>query len=151
MIIAVLVVWEVEMAINKEIKMVSVRDGLMATGGAVDMSKLVTPARVGRGTVGGVLIGHSQDVFIDMPVMGVVQVAVVKVIRMALMGDHRVTTRRAMDMIMGLMDRVVAHGESPYFWSTVFRPESFRSVSANSYSRASVSSQPMQASVMETP
>ena len=92
MIIAMVAVGMVKPAANQIVDMVSVWDSLVAAAWTVAVR---TTAGVMIAAV-GVLIADLDDVLVNMPIVGMMQMAIVKVIDVVSMADRCVSTVRAM-------------------------------------------------------
>ena len=92
MIIAMVAVGMVKPAANQIVDMVSVWDSLVAAAWTVAVR---TTAGVMVAAV-GVLIADLDDVLVNMPIVGMMQMAIVKVIDVVSMADRRMSTVRAM-------------------------------------------------------
>lgn len=92
MIIAMVAVGMVKPAANQIVDMVSVWDSLVAAAWTVAVR---TTAGV-MGAAVGVLIADLDDVLVNMPIVGMMQMAIVKVIDVVSMADGCVSTVRAM-------------------------------------------------------
>ena len=92
MIIAMVAVGMVKPAANQIVDMVSVWDSLVAAAWTVAVR---TTAGVMVAAV-GVLIADLDDVLVNMPIVGMMQMAIVKVIDVVSMADGCVSTVRAM-------------------------------------------------------
>ncbi len=84
-------------AVYQVVEMVAVRHGLVAAAGTV----LVTVATVLRSAAHGVQIADLDHVLIDMPLMGMNQMAILKVIDMVPVADREMAAVRAMPMGYG--------------------------------------------------
>ena len=103
-----------------------------------------------RGCTGcRVLIGNRKHVFIDMIVMGMVHVSIVQKVGMAVVVDLGMAAGVMVFMNVRGMRRVTHQGLL-YVVPTCIGA-CLANVSASSYNNVSVSSHPMQASVIETP
>ena len=110
-------VWMVQVAVNEEIDMVSVRDRFVAAAAVVNVPGWVSATLVRRSTGSRVDTPDRQHVFFDCPTgFRVVQVAVVQVIDMAVVLDSRVPTAGAVLMRVAGMSVRRAHGNSSFVW-----------------------------------
>jgi hypothetical protein len=95
-IVAVTAVWMVQLAIHKVINMVAVRYGFMAAVEAVRVGLPIDAAVVARRTFVRVHHGNLNLMVVDMIAVDVMQMAIVKVIGVAVMSHGRVPTVWAM-------------------------------------------------------
>jgi hypothetical protein len=102
-VVAVVAVGVVQVAAYQVIDVVAVRHRFVATAGAVAVPLLVLAAVVGRGAGRGVLGADRNVMFLHSARLGVVQVAVVQVIDVALVADARVPAARAVLVVMPRM------------------------------------------------
>lgn len=114
-IIAMSIVGMVQSAVHEIADMASVRDSLVPASGAMDMVWLVTETVFGHGrAVFRVLVGHFDDMLVHMIFMGMVKMAIVKIIDMITMANGRMAATGAVDMRMVLVLRIRAsHRCSP--------------------------------------
>jgi hypothetical protein len=101
----------VKLTIDQVIRVVAMRNGLMAAVGAVLMTRGVRPAEA-RGAVRRVLAAHRQAVLVHVVLVRVVQMAVVQVIRVPLVKNRRVSAIRTMLVRMSFV-RLVRHACPP--------------------------------------
>ncbi len=99
-IIAMPVMRIVEVITHQVVDMIAMRYGLVAAAGSVQMSLLMLGAFVPMRAVLWICRRYAYDVFIDMVVVVIVQMAVVQIIDVIVMHDARVTALRAMRMSM---------------------------------------------------
>ena len=92
MIIAMVVVGMVKPATNQIVDMVSVWHSLVAAAWAVAV--LITAGVMGAAV--GVLIANLDEVLVNMPIVGMMQTAIMKVIDVVSMADRGMSTVRAM-------------------------------------------------------
>ena len=104
MIIAMVAVGMVKPAANQIVDMVSVWDSLVAAAWTVAVR---TTAGVMVAAV-GVLIADLDDVLVNMPIVGMMQMAIVKVIDVVSMADRRVSTVRAMLVCGGACHELIS-------------------------------------------
>jgi hypothetical protein len=107
-IIAVVAVRMMEPAVHEVIGVITVRDSLMSAARTVNMPALVRGGRLATIRIGGV---HRQRVLVVMPVMRVMQMAVVQEINMAVVLDGGVTATGSVLVIVirvGVM--MLGHG-----------------------------------------
>lgn len=99
-IIAMSVMRIVEVITHQVVDMIAMRYSLVAAAGSMQMSLLMLGAFVPRRAVLWVGNRYAYDVFIDMVVVMIVQVAVVQIIDVIVMHDACMTALRAMRMSM---------------------------------------------------
>lgn len=114
-VIAVVAVGVVQVAIDQIVDMVTVGHSFVAAAWAVNVAWLVAVANVCRGTGGWVGGTHSDHVFVHMVTVGVVQMAVVQVVHMAIVTHSGVAA--AWTVLVGVVGvglaSAVAHGDTP--------------------------------------
>ena len=86
----------VQMAVHKVINVVSMGHCLMATGRPVNMRLLMSRAVMAWSAFLRIHRVHLNAVFVYMPIMRMVQVSIVKIVRVAIVLYSRVTTIWAM-------------------------------------------------------
>jgi hypothetical protein len=122
MVVAVCAVGMVEMAVHQIVDMVAVGHRLMAAARSVPVLTVMAAAiMIGRAPF-GVAPSDLDRVFVDMPLMGMMEVPVVKVVDMIAMLDGDMPAVRPVGMGMILMDPmvVVGHDCSPFScWDSV--------------------------------
>jgi hypothetical protein len=99
----------VQVAIDQIIDMVAVRHGLVAATGAVPVVLRMLAAIVsGRAAlrIGG---AHGDGVLVEMIFVGVMKMAVMKIVDVALVSDRRMTATRTVLVRMVAMDVVRCH------------------------------------------
>ena len=107
-VIAVVAVGMMEPAVHEVIGVITVRDGFMAAARTMNMPTLVCGGRLATIRIGGI---HRQRVLVVMPVMRVMQMAVVQEINVAVVLDGGVTAAGPVLMIVirvGVM--MLGHG-----------------------------------------
>lgn len=109
MVVAVPVVGVMEMAVDEVVDMVAVRDRLVPAALAVHVVGAVTVARVAARAGGGMVAVDRDDVFVDVILVGMVEMAVVEVVDVAVVLDGDVAAARAVLVRMTGVDRVIAH------------------------------------------
>jgi hypothetical protein len=100
MIIAMIAMGVVQVAVDQVVDMIAMGHGFVAAAVTVNMVDVVTGAVVLWGAGVGVGLVYGEGVFVDMPVVGVMQVAVVQVIHVIIMLDGGVAAVRAVLMIV---------------------------------------------------
>ncbi|MBL8922437.1 MAG: hypothetical protein JNJ54_26535 [Myxococcaceae bacterium] len=100
MIVAVGAVRVMQVPPDEEVDVVSVRDRLVSAASAVDVALLVSRALVRGGARRGVPAVHLDHALIDVPGVGVVQVALVEVIDVIAVADGRVPAPWAVDVLV---------------------------------------------------
>jgi hypothetical protein len=99
----------VEVAVDKVIDVVAVRDGRMPAARPVHVATLVALARVAASTRCWVIRVDGDHALIDVASMLVVEVAVVEVVDVAVVKHGAMSAVGAMHVIVPLVDRVGAH------------------------------------------
>ncbi len=109
-VVAVPLVWVMQVTIHQVVHVVPVRDGFVAAIGAVHMLRIVAFARVPLGAISRVCGAYLELVLVDVTVMRVVQVAVMQKVGMAVMLDGDVAA--VVVVLMGVIrvGDVLAHG-----------------------------------------
>jgi hypothetical protein len=105
-VVAVVAVRVVEVAVDEVIGVVTVRQSLMAAAGAVGVVLGVAGTAVLGRAVGRVGPTNFQGVLLDLPPGGVVQVAVMDVIHVAVVLDGGVAAAGAVLMIVVVVVRM---------------------------------------------
>jgi hypothetical protein len=98
-----------QVAGDQVIHVIAMRNRGVAAVGAMDMCGIMAGASVVGGALIGVGGGHGDDVFVHVPGVGVMQMAVVQVIHMVVVADGEVAAIGAMLMRMVSVDVAVAH------------------------------------------
>lgn len=112
MVVAVVAVRMVQMPVHQIVGVVSVRYCGVPAVRAVAMTGVVLTAVVVRRAVGWVPGTDRQPVFVHVSVVRVMEVAVVKIVDMAVVPDRRVSAARTVLMVVSLVD-VVRHENLP--------------------------------------
>ena len=105
MVIAVSVVRVMKVAIHEIVQVISVGHALMTSAWPVNMFGLMRGAVMLGSTSVRVFFSDSDRVVVDMVSVYVMQVAVVKIVSMAIVLYSRVATRRAVGVRMSFMFR----------------------------------------------
>ena len=90
MIIAVITMRMVEAAVDEIVEMVAMRHRFMSAVRTVDMRAVNL-----RRALLGIFRAHRDDMFVHVILVHMVEMAIVKIIHMAVMADGRVTASRA--------------------------------------------------------
>jgi len=122
-IIAVIAMREVQTAIDKVANMIAVRDGFMATAGAVNVTFFVTLAPVFWCAPYGVRVADLDDVLIDVIFVHVVKVAVMQIVHMSVVPDGDMATPRPVLMVVS---RVMGVGTFRHGYLRVSAPGDYR-------------------------
>ena len=110
MVVAVRAVRMVEMAVHQIVDMVAMGHRLMAAARSVPVLTVMAAAiMIGRAPF-GVAPADIDRVFVDMPLMGMMEVSVVQVVDMIAMLDGDMPAIRPVGMRMVLMDPMVVVG-----------------------------------------
>ncbi len=117
MVVTVAAVRMMEVAVHQVVHVVAVRNLRMAAFRAVNMRVRVRAAVVLRRAGSGVARRDTQDVLIDVIAMNVVQVAIVEIIRVAVVSDGDMAAPRLVLMPVSFMRHAVAlcHLRHPSF------------------------------------
>ncbi len=110
MVVAVAVARVMQMPVDHEVDVVSVRKRVMSAANAMFVVDRVSTARVRRRTGVGVRLAYRDGVLVDVAFVGVMKVAVVSIVLVPSMADHRVTATGAVGVRMNLVRLVRAHG-----------------------------------------
>jgi len=108
MIITVITMRMMQVAIHKVINVIAVRNSLVSAVLAMNMSRLMPTASMLRCTYRRIGDAYLQHMLIHMITMRMMQVAIVKVIGVAVMFDCSVTTASVVLMVVFFMDLVLA-------------------------------------------
>lgn len=115
MVIAVVAVGVVQVAIDQIVDMVTVGHGFVTAARTVNVAWLVAVANVCGGTGGWVGGAHSDDVLVHMVTVGVVQMAVVQIVYMAIVTHSGVAA--AWTVLVGVVGvglaSAITHGDTP--------------------------------------
>jgi hypothetical protein len=103
MIITVPPMRMMQMIIHEIIDMITMGHRLVPAAGAVCVASFVLAAAVLRRTRGGVRGAHVQVVLLDAVALLMMQVSIVKVVRVAVVGDGGMAAPRAMMVRVSLM------------------------------------------------
>ena len=99
-VVAVAVVGVVQMAVHQIVHMVAVGHGRVAAAGAVHMVGGVAAAFVAVAAAVRIAGRHLNAVLVHVVAVGVVQMAIVQIVQMAVVFHRRVATAGAVDMVM---------------------------------------------------
>ncbi len=115
MVIAMAVMGMMKMVIDQVVDMFAVRHGFMSAPGAMRVLLGMSLALMFRSAIFGIGIRYTDYMFVDMVIMGMVQVAIVQIIDMTIMHDARVSTFRAvrMNMVFVMWQSTIGHLHSP--------------------------------------
>jgi hypothetical protein len=105
----------VQMSIDQVVGMVAMRHRFVSAARAMPMRRIVPAAAVVRRAAVGIRCAHFDDVFVDVIPVRMVEMAVVKVIDVALMADRNMTAARLVDMRMVGVNGVIVRGHSLSF------------------------------------
>lgn len=115
MVIAVAVVWMMKMAGNQVIGMIAVRHRFVSAARSVHVGVVVTGAGVAGRAIGGIGGIDGNGVLVVMVLVGAMQMAVVKVIDVAVVKDGCVAAAGAVSMVVTFVS-VVRHVPLPRCW-----------------------------------
>ncbi len=113
MVVAVRVMGKVQVAGHKIVDVVSMWNSLVAAARTVAMSRLVSLAGMPRGAGGGIFFGDSKDMFIDVVLMDMVEMAIVQVVGMTVMRNRLVAAAWSVTVGMMGMSGMCAHRGTP--------------------------------------
>lgn len=109
-VVAVTVVWMVQVPVHQVVRVARVRHRGVATAIPVDVSAVVGAARMVWGTAGWVGVALGELMAVRVPVVGVVQVPVVKVVHVVLVNDRGMSAARSVRV--GMLVVSLVHDES---------------------------------------
>jgi hypothetical protein len=111
MVVAVISVRMVQMTSDQVVDVITVRNRLVATIGAVLVSSAMLPAVVLRGAAFGVDVADLENVLVDVITVRVMQMTVVQVVEMIVVLDRSMAAGRPVLMIVAGVDGVlrIAH------------------------------------------
>jgi hypothetical protein len=113
MIVAMRTMREVQVPADHIVHMVAMWNGLVPTVRAMAMPGLMSIAGMCRGAGNGIFSGDGKDMFVDMVVMNMVEMAVVQVVGMALMRHSLVAAACGVTVGMMVMRSMGAHRGTP--------------------------------------
>jgi hypothetical protein len=99
-VVAVAVVGEVQVAIDEVAGVVAVGNGLVAAAGAMDVGGIVGCTGVAAGAGVGVSSGDFERAFVEVAVVGLVEMTVVEIVGMVAMLDGEVAAIRTVDVVV---------------------------------------------------
>ena len=111
MVVAVILVWMMQMALHQIVSVTTMRNRLMTTLRAVGMLCVVGAADV-RGRTGGRIrtaVGELMFVHMAVPTVNAVQMAVVEIVDVVVVLDGRMATAGAVTMRMRIVRLVIVH------------------------------------------
>lgn len=97
------------MAVDQIVNVIAVGNGLMAAAGAVDVSGVMRATGVLGGALGRVGGGEADRVFVDVAIVGMVQVAVVEIVDVIIVLDGGMTAASLMMVGMFGMNGAGGH------------------------------------------
>lgn len=95
---------------NEIVDMVAVRNGFMAAAGSVEVGGIVSAASVGGGASVGIRRGDGKNVLVDVVTVGLVEMAIMQVVDVAIMQDGGMAAAGAMLVWVGLVNFVIHDG-----------------------------------------
>jgi hypothetical protein len=113
-IVAVAAARVVQVAIDQIVRVVAMRNSLVPATGAVLVSRVVSAAAVTGGAVGGVRAADRDGVLVHVVAMGVMEAAVVEIVRVPVVLHGGVTAAVAVLVLVLLVDLVIAHVFLPF-------------------------------------
>jgi hypothetical protein len=103
-IVAVIAMRMMQMTLDAVVDVVAMRHRVMPAAGPMHMGRLMPGAAMVGGAAVGIGAGHFDHMFVDMPLMRVVQVAVMQVVDMPAMPDRLMAAARAVFVgMLGMM------------------------------------------------
>lgn len=108
MIVAVVAVGVVQVAVDQVVDVVAVGHGFVATPRTVHVVGGVTPARMRRRAAIGVRRVDGDGVFVDVIVVGMMEVTIVEVVDVTVVKDACVAAARTMDVLVVGVDGAIA-------------------------------------------
>lgn len=114
-IVAVAIVGVMKVAIDQVVDVIPMRHGLVTTAGSVDVRRIVAGTHVTAGASIRVGLVDRDHVLVDVVAVKVVEVPVMKVVRVSVVSQGRMPTLGSVDVGVVLMDFAVTHtGRVPY-------------------------------------
>ncbi len=101
---------EMQVAVDEVADVIAMRDRFVSAAGTMHMAGFVSGAFVGRRTADGIDVGYFDNVFVDVSVMHVMQVAIMQVIDVVAMTHRGVAAARTVGMVVIVMLGVCAFG-----------------------------------------
>ena len=114
MIVAVAVVWVVQVSVHQVVYVVAMGDGFVTAARPMDMVRIVPAAAVIRRACIRVGLRDGDRMLVDMAVVWVVQVSVMEVVDVPVMQDGLVAAVGPVDMVVCFMDLAVRHFLAPF-------------------------------------
>jgi len=105
----------VQVSVHQVVGMVAVRHRLVSTARPMPMRRIVSAAPVVRRAAGGIGCAHFDGMLVDVIVMRMMEMAIVKVIDVALMADRNMAAARLVDMRMVGVNGVIVRGHGLSF------------------------------------
>jgi hypothetical protein len=90
MVVAVPLIWMMQMAFDEIVGMTAVRDRLMSATGPMSVLSVMRSTRVSRGASGRIRATLGQAMFINVPLVGTVKMPLMQIIDVAFMFDRGV-------------------------------------------------------------
>ena len=109
MIVTMVAMRMVQVSFDEVVGVVAVRDGRMSAIVAVAMLGAMAAALVAGRAGGGVLLVDGEPVLVGVPLVGMVEVAVVEIVHVPFVDDRGVTAVGAVDVVVLCVRLVVAH------------------------------------------
>jgi hypothetical protein len=110
-IVAVVLVWMMQVALNQIVSVIAVRDRLVTASRTVGMLRVVGTAAVGGRTGGRIraAVGELMLVHMAVPTVDAVQMSIVEIVDMVIVLDGRMAAAGAVTMRMRIVRLVIAH------------------------------------------
>jgi hypothetical protein len=111
-VVAVILAWMVQVAVDQIIDVIAVRDRFVAAPGAMSMAFVVFAAVVFGSAFGGIGAAHFELVLFDAGADDVMQMPIVQIVDVAVVPNRRVPAIRSVLMSVALV--LGAHTPSPW-------------------------------------
>lgn len=107
--IAMPIMWMMQMASDEIVDMIAVRNGFMATSGGMNVSVVVSGALMSGRAISRIRFANFQHTLVRVVFMGMVKVAIVNVIDVITMANRPMTAILTVNVFV-IRVRCVAHG-----------------------------------------
>lgn len=108
-VVAVRTVRVVQVVVDHVVHVVAVRNGLVPTVGTMDVFGRVSATRVIGRAVLRVRGVHGEHVFVDMRLVGVVQVPIVEIVDVPVVNDGSVAAIRPVGVLVVVVNPMLVH------------------------------------------
>ncbi len=116
-VVAVAAVGVVEVAVHEVVHVVAVRHGFVSASGAVLVVRIVGAAGVIGRAVSRVRAADRQEVLVHVVGVGMMEVAVVQVVGVAVMAHGQVTAAFPVNVLVAVVT-IAGHGLPPKVWGS---------------------------------